>query len=279
MISTPAHPAPGRRARRHRRARRLAYATAGYNLAEGVVAVAAGAAASSTALIGFGLDSFVEVSSALVVIWQFRSRLPETRERLALRLIGVSFFALAGWVGFESVRSLLGGGEAEPSTVGIGLAVVSLMVMPLLVWAKRRTGRQLGSATVTADAMQTLLCTYLSATLLVGLLLNATLGWSWADPLAALVIAAVAVREGVQAWQGEACDDCAIPAGEVAGDDGCCADAPPDQRPAGSLRPGGDAATWRGGEAARWQSGATSHPGGAGGAASPGQDGHRAPQR
>jgi divalent metal cation (Fe/Co/Zn/Cd) transporter len=210
MTTSPAVPitAP-RRALLNQRARRLAYVTAGYNLGEGTVAVAAGAAASSTALIGFGLDSFVEVSSALVVIWQFRARLPETRERLALRLIGVSFFALAGWVGFESIRSLLSDGEAEPSPVGIGLAAASLVVMPLLVWAKRRTGRQLGSATVVADSMQTLLCTYLSAVLLAGLLLNATLGWSWADPVAALVIAAVAVREGVQAWRGEACEDCA----------------------------------------------------------------------
>jgi divalent metal cation (Fe/Co/Zn/Cd) transporter len=206
-LTAPA-PAAARRAVLNRRVRWLAYATVGYNLAEGAVAVAAGAAASSTALIGFGLDSFVEVSAALVVIWQFRSRLPETRERLALRLIGLSFFALALWVGVGSVRALLGQGEADPSPVGIGLAAASLVVMPLLVWAKRRTGRQLGSAAVVAESMQTLLCTYLSAILLAGLLLNATLGWSWADPLAGLVIAAVAVREGVEAWKGEACDDC-----------------------------------------------------------------------
>jgi divalent metal cation (Fe/Co/Zn/Cd) transporter len=222
VTTTPALPiTTARRAALNRRARRLAYATAGYNLGEGIVAVAAGAAASSTALIGFGLDSFVEVSSALVVIWQFRARLPETRERLALRLIGVSFFALALWVGFESIRSLLGQDEAESSPVGIGLAAASLVVMPLLVWAKRRAGRQLGSATVVADSMQTLLCTYLSAILLAGLVLNATLGWSWADPLAALVIAGVALREGIQAWKGEACDDCA-PTAEVGCAEGRC---------------------------------------------------------
>lgn len=218
-----------RRAVLNRRARRLAYATAGYNLAEGVVAIGAGAAASSTALLGFGLDSLVEVSSALVVIWQFRSRLPETRERLALRLIGLSFFALAGWVGLQAARSLSGSGEAEPSPVGIGLAAASLVVMPLLVWAKRRTGRELGSATVRADAMQTMLCTYLSAILLVGLVLNATVGWAWADPVAALVIAAVAVREGVQAWRGEACDDCAPVTAGAACDDGCCSSEPAQQ--------------------------------------------------
>ncbi|MGN9910151.1 cation diffusion facilitator family transporter [Phytohabitans sp. LJ34] len=201
-----------RRGQLHRRSLHLAYATAGYNMLEGIVAIAAGAAASSTALIGFGLDSFIEVSSALVVIWQFRSRVPEARERLALRLIAVSFFALAAWIGVDAVRSLLGQGEAAPSTVGIGIAAVSVVVMPLLVWAKRRTGRELGSATVVADSTQTLLCTYLSAILLIGLGLNALLGWAWADPIAGLVIAAVAVREGIEAWRGEQCDDCALPA-------------------------------------------------------------------
>lgn len=221
---------PARRSQLNQRSLHLAYATAGYNLLEGVVAVAAGAAASSTALIGFGLDSFIEVSSALVVIWQFRSRVPENRERLALRLIALSFFALAAWISVDAVRSLLGQGEAEPSPVGIGLAAVSVVVMPLLVWAKRRTGRELGSATVVADSTQTLLCTYLSAILLVGLGLNALFGWSWADPIAALVIAVVALREGVEAWRGEQCDDCAIPtAHDDAESQGCrcgpgCAD-------------------------------------------------------
>ncbi|MFK3985263.1 cation diffusion facilitator family transporter [Micromonospora sp. NPDC050397] len=222
---------PQRRARLNRRSLHLAYTTAGYNLLEGIVAVAAGAAASSTALIGFGLDSFIEVSSALVVVWQFRSRVPEARERIALRLIALSFFALAAWIGTDALRSLLGRGDAEPSPVGIGIAAVSVVVMPLLVWAKRRTGRELGSATVVADSTQTLLCTYLSAILLVGLVLNAWLGWSWADPVAGLVIAAVAVREGIQAWRGEQCDDCAVPAGhdQRADDCGCgpgCADEP-----------------------------------------------------
>jgi divalent metal cation (Fe/Co/Zn/Cd) transporter len=213
-------PSPARRAQLNRRSLDLAYATAGYNALEGVVAVTAGVAASSVALLGFGLDSFVEVSSALVVIWQFRSRVPENRERLALRLIAVSFFALAAWVTVDAVRSLLGSEQAETSPVGIGIAAVSLVVMPLLVWAKRRTGRELGSATVVADSMQTMLCTFLSAIVLAGLLLNATLGWWWADPVAALVIAAVAVREGAEAWRGEQCDDCALPAirGEA---DGC----------------------------------------------------------
>jgi divalent metal cation (Fe/Co/Zn/Cd) transporter len=214
---------PSRQAVLNRRSRLLAYVTAGYNLAEGGVAIAAGAVASSTALLGFGLDSFVEVSSALVVIWQFRSRLPESRERLALKLIAVSFFALAGWVGIAALHALLGDGRAQPSPVGIGLAAASLVVMPVLVWAKRRTGRELGSATVMADSTQTLLCTYLSAILLAGLVVNATLGWSWADPIAALVIAAVAVREGAQAWRGEACDCVPATAADVGCAGECCA--------------------------------------------------------
>ncbi|SCG55842.1 cation diffusion facilitator family transporter [Micromonospora coxensis] len=219
---------PERRAVLSRRSLWLAYATAGYNLLEGLVAIVAGAAASSTALIGFGLDSFVEVSSAAVLIWQFRSRVPEDRERLALRLIGASFFALAAWVTVDALRSLFTGGDADASPVGIGLAVASLLVMPLLVAAKRRTGRELGSATVMADSTQTMLCTYLSAVLLVGLVLNALWGWSWADPVAGLVIAGVAVKEGVAAWRGEHCDDCApLPAGatteeKACGGDGCC---------------------------------------------------------
>jgi divalent metal cation (Fe/Co/Zn/Cd) transporter len=195
------------RRRLGRRAQLLAGVSLTYNLVEAVVAVTAGAVAGSIALIGFGLDSLVEMSSGLVILWQFRHAVPESRERLALRLIGVSFFALAGYVAVESVRNLVGGGEPAPSPVGIALASLSLLVMPVLSWAQRRTGRALNSGSVVADSKQTLLCTYLSAVLLVGLLLNALVGWSWADPLAGLVIAAVAVREGIEAWRGDACGD------------------------------------------------------------------------
>jgi divalent metal cation (Fe/Co/Zn/Cd) transporter len=195
------------RARLGRRARLLAGASVAYNVVEAVVAVGAGLVAGSVALVGFGLDSTVEVSSGLIVLWQFRHPLPEAREQRALRLMAVSFFALAAYVGVESVRGLLGDSRPDASPVGIGLAVASLLVMPLLSVAQRRTGRALGSQAVVADSTQTLLCTYLSAVLLVGLLLNATLGWSWADPLAGLVIAAVAVNEGREAWRGEACCD------------------------------------------------------------------------
>lgn len=196
---------PAERTRLGRRAQFLAGASVSFNLVEAVVAISAGVVAGSVALIGFGLDSIVESFSGIVILWQFRHVIPETRERQALRLIGISFFALAAYVTVESLRSLLGSGDPEPSTIGIVLAGSSLVVMPFLSWAQRRTGRQLGSGSVVADSKQTLLCTYLSAVLLVGLVLNSTLGWSWADPLVALVIAAVAVREGLEAWRGESC--------------------------------------------------------------------------
>lgn len=193
------------RTRLGRRAQLLAGASVAYNGIEAVIAIAAGLVAGSIALVGFGLDSIVEVSSGLIILWQFRHPLPESRERTALRLMAVSFFALAAYVSFESVRALVSGHDPDPSTVGIALAAASLVIMPFLSWAQRRTGRALGSNAVVADSTQTLLCTYLSAVLLVGLLLNATLGWSWADPIAGLVIAAVAVREGLEAWRGEGC--------------------------------------------------------------------------
>lgn len=197
--------APQRRTVLSRRVRLLTSATITYNIVEAVVAISAGAAASSAALIGFGLDSLIEVSSAASVWWQFSGSDPEARERTALRIIAASFFALAGYVTVESIRSLAGGQTAESSTAGIVLATVSLVVMPLLSLAQRRAGRELGSASAVADSNQTLLCTYLSGVLLVGLLLNAWFGWSWADPVVALVIAAVAVKEGRTAWRGEHC--------------------------------------------------------------------------
>lgn len=206
MTAGTSHPVPAAdRGRLGRRAQQLAAASVTYNLVEAVVAVSAGIAAGSVALIGFGLDSLVEVSSGLVILWQFRHPLPESRERVALRLMAFSFFALATYVAFESVRALVGGAEPDPSPVGIALAAVSVVVMPLLSWAQRRTGRALGSNAVIADGTQTLLCTYLSAVLLVGLVLNATLGWAWADPIAGLLIAGMAAREGLEAWRGEGC--------------------------------------------------------------------------
>ncbi len=194
-----------RRAVLSRRVRWLVAATISYNIVEAVVAISAGAVASSTALIGFGLDSVIEVASAAAVAWQFSGADPEARERIALRVIALSFFALAAYICVESVRSLFGASPAEHSPVGIILAAVSLVVMPVLSFAQRRAGRELGSASAVADSKQTLLCTYLSGVLLVGLLLNSLLGWAWADPVVALVIAAAAVKEGREAWRGEHC--------------------------------------------------------------------------
>ncbi|AYM42067.1 cation transporter [Mycobacteroides chelonae] len=209
----------------NRRVRLFVAATITYNVIEAVVALSEGARVSSTALIGFGLDSVIEVSSAAAVAWQFSAEDPQTREKAALRAIAFSFFALAAYVTVESIRSLAGIGEARHSTIGIALAAVSLAVMPVLSWAQRRAGRELGSASAVADSKQTLLCTYLSAVLLVGLLVNSLFGWSWADPVAALVIAAIAVREGINAWRGESC--CApmttsVPGSATADGCGCC---------------------------------------------------------
>lgn len=209
-------PSPDRRAQLARRVRLLVAATITYNVVEAIVAITAGTIASSTALIGFGLDSVIEVSSAAAVAWQFSARdhaLREAREKTALRIIAVSFFALAAYVTIDSLRALTGTGEAQHSTPGIVLAALSLAVMPFLSAAQRRAGRELGSASAVADSKQTLLCTYLSAVLLAGLLANSLFGWSWADPIAALVIAAVAVKEGREAWRGDNC--CAVPLGAV----------------------------------------------------------------
>ena len=198
-----------------------------WNVIEAAVALAAGGTASSAALIGFGLDSIVEVLSAAAVAWQFAAPDPEKREKVALRVIAVSFFGLAAYVSVDATLSLTGLRDPEHSTVGIVLAALSLLVMPFLSWFERRTGRELGSASAVADSKQTLICTYLSAALLVGLLLISLLGWAWADSIAALVIAGFAIREGIEAWRGDAC--CAAPVAVLTGerepehcDDTCC---------------------------------------------------------
>jgi divalent metal cation (Fe/Co/Zn/Cd) transporter len=208
MASISLGPTPARRDALARRIRLLVAATITYNVIEAVVAITAGTIASSTALIGFGLDSVIEVSSAAAVAWQFSARdhaLREAREKTALRIIAISFFALAAYVTVDAARALTGTGEADRSIPGIVIAALSLVVMPFMSAAQRKAGRELGSASAIADSKQTLLCTYLSAVLLVGLILNATLAWSWADPIAALVIAAIAVKEGSDAWQGKGC--------------------------------------------------------------------------
>ncbi|GAA4487337.1 cation transporter [Rhodococcus olei] len=225
LPGTRSAPTEERRRVLSRRIRWFVAATISYNVIEAAIALAEGARVSSTALIGFGLDSVIEVSSAAAVAWQFAGKDPEAREKVALRIIAFSFLGLAAYVTVESVRALLGAGEAQHSRIGIALAAVSVVIMPVLSWAQRRAGRELGSLSAVADSKQTLLCTYLSAVLLVGLLLNSLFGWTWADPVAGLVIAAIAVKEGVDAWKGDTCCPTPISAsGTGAGQDRDCCD-------------------------------------------------------
>lgn len=188
-----------------RRIRWIVAATIVYNVVEAVIALTAGTIASSSALIGFGLDSTIEVLSAAAVAWQFTRREPERWEKGTLRVIAVAFFALAAYVTVSSGLALVGRVEVEHSPVGIALTALSVVIMPFLSLAERRAGRELGSATAVADSKQTLICTYLSAAVLTGLVLNGVFGWWWADAVAGLVIAAFALREGREAWRGDAC--------------------------------------------------------------------------
>ncbi|QNE42577.1 cobalt transporter [Frigoribacterium sp. NBH87] len=201
----PALLAPARRLLLQRRIRIIVAITITYNVIEAIVAIAAGTVASSTALIGFGLDSIVEVLSAAAIAWQFAAPDPEKRERVALRVIAISFFGLAAYVSIDAALALTGIREPDHSPVGIVLAAVSLAIMPFLSLVERRTGKELGSASAIADSKQTLICSYLSAAVLLGLVLNLAFGWAWADPVAGLVIVVFAIREGLEAWRGDAC--------------------------------------------------------------------------
>ena len=215
VVRAPSAPAVERaaapeRARLVRRARLLAWLGLGWHAVEAAVAIGAGIAASSVALVGFGADSLVEGVAGIVVLWRFAAAraASEDAERRAQRLIGASFVAIAVYVAVESVRALIGGHEPEASWVGIALSAVALVTMPPLALAKTRLGARLGSAATAGEGRQNMLCAYLSAALLVGLVANAALGWWWADPVAALLIAAVALREGREAWRGEQCGCC-----------------------------------------------------------------------
>jgi divalent metal cation (Fe/Co/Zn/Cd) transporter len=202
-------PAPAERANLERRARLLAWGGIGWHIVEFAIALAAGVAAGSIALIGFGADSLIEALAGGVVLWLFtgKRRGSSTAERRAQQLIAASFFLLAGYVGVEALRTLVNGDHPAASWVGIGLAAVTAPTMPLLAYAKRRLGNQLHSAATVKEAAQTQLCAYLSIALLLGLGANALAGWWWADPLAALIIAAVALKEGRESWRGEGCCD------------------------------------------------------------------------
>jgi divalent metal cation (Fe/Co/Zn/Cd) transporter len=203
------------RAQLVRRSLLLTVATLVYNLIEGVVAVVAGVVAGSVSLVGFGLDSGIEVMAGVTGIWRLgRDADPvhrERAERVALRVIGVSFLALAGWVAWEAVAALVGREEPRASPVGIALAALSVIVMPWLARAKRSVALQLESGAMVAEATQTQLCVYLSAILLGGLVLNATLGWWWADPIAALVMVPIIGREGWDGVRGRSCCDTCAP--------------------------------------------------------------------
>ena len=205
MTTTTSRPTDDRRHTLQRRIKWIVTATIAYNLIEAVVAITAGTVASSAALIGFGLDSTIEVLSAAAVAWQVTRPDPERWEKGTLRVIAVAFFALAAYVTATSVLALVGQVDVQHSTVGIVLTALSVVIMPFLSLAERRAGRELGSATAVADSKQTLICTYLSAAVLVGLIVNSLFGWWWADAIAGLVIAAFAIREGIEAWRGDAC--------------------------------------------------------------------------
>jgi divalent metal cation (Fe/Co/Zn/Cd) transporter len=210
MKKTSKTPSPtADRAHHLKRGRKLEYFTLGWNMVEAAVAIGAGWLAGSIALVGFGVDSLIESFSGAILLWRLASPAhDESRERLALRLVGVSFFLLAAYVCFEAVKSLIARELPKASIVGIVLSVVSLIVMPLLARAKRKVAADLDSHALVADSRQTDICAYLSAILLGGLALNALFGWWWADPIAALIMVPIIAREGFEAWQGEVCEDC-----------------------------------------------------------------------
>ena len=191
------------------RGRRLEYFTIAYNSLEGLVAIIAGLIAGSIALVGFGFDSVIEVTSGVAMLWRLHRDVDESRrertEAITLRVVGVCFLALALYVGYDSTKALVKHESPDRSIPGILLAIASLAVMPLLARAKRNVGRAIHSGAMKADAKQTELCTYLSAILLGGLLLNATLGWWWADPVAALVMVPIIANEGIEALRGKKC--------------------------------------------------------------------------
>lgn len=196
----------GLRAKILKRGKFLAYLTIGWNSLEALIAVMAGLLAGSIALVGFGFDSVIEVSSGAVILWRLMAG--EHREKLALKLVGYSFLALALYIAFDAAKSLWLRELPETTYVGIGIAALSLVVMPLLATAKRKVAADLNSKSMHADSRQTDLCAYLSAILLGGLMLNAVFGWWWADPVAALVMVPIIAKEGFEALRGNACDDC-----------------------------------------------------------------------
>lgn len=204
------------------RGRLLEYATLGWNLVEAAVAIGAGAAASSIALIGFGVDSLIESLSGAVLLWRLREgEQGEQREQLALRLVGVSFLLLAAYVAYDAAGALVSYEPPDASYVGIGLAIASVIIMPILARAKRRVAATLESRALHADSRQTDICAYLSVILLGGLGLNASVGWWWADPVAGLIMVPIIAREGFAALRGEVCGCTGTCAAESCHDAAC----------------------------------------------------------
>jgi divalent metal cation (Fe/Co/Zn/Cd) transporter len=219
-------PQPAERQKLVRRAKLLAWLGVGWHGIEAAIAIGAGIIASSIALVGFGADSLIESVAGIVLLWRFAASraFSEDAERRAQKLIALSFYLLAAYVGVESVRALLTADKPDASWVGIGLSVVTLLTMPPLAIAKVRIGEKLGSSATKSEGQQNMLCAYLSAALLVGLGANALFGLWWADPVTALLIAGVAAKEGREAWRGESCCAAPIPDGGIADgcEDDCC---------------------------------------------------------
>jgi len=208
-------------------ARRLSWLSLAWMGAEGAIAILAGILAGSVALIGFGIDSAIEGFASVIIIWRFTGRrtLSEHAERRAQQLVAIQFFLLAPYVVVEAIRALAAGAHPGASWLGIGLSISSLVGMPVLGIAKRRIGERLGSAATKGEGAQNLLCAYLAGALLLGLLGNAIFGLWWLDPAVALLIAAVAVKEGAEAWRGEGCACAAAPlplSASSCSEDGCC---------------------------------------------------------
>jgi divalent metal cation (Fe/Co/Zn/Cd) transporter len=222
LPQAPASPRAFERGRLVNRAKLLAWLGIGWHGIEATIAIAAGLVAGSIALVGFGADSLIESTAGFVLLWRFADARSgsEAAEERAQRLIALTFYLLAGYVGTEAIRSLIGGHHADASWIGIGLAAFTLATMPVLAIAKARVAERLGSSATRAEGRQNMVCAYLSAALLIGLSANALAGWWWADPATALVIAAVAVCEGREAWRGDSC--CTAPVRPTDCTDDCC---------------------------------------------------------
>lgn len=230
LIELPTLPAPRdpdarERQRLIRRAKRLSWLSLAWMTVEGTVAITAALVAGSVALLGFGIDSAIEAIASVIVIWRFTGarQISAQAERRAQQLVAISFFLLAPYVAQDAIRTLISGEHPSSSWVGIALSVSSIVVMPMLGRAKRRLGKRLGSAATAGEGAQNMLCAYMAAGVLVGLLANSLFGAWWLDPAVALALAALAVREGLEAWSGDGCACAAIP-GLDTGDchDGCC---------------------------------------------------------